>query len=125
MSVVYNTDVINARLQVVANAIDAGAGSGILSIGTSGMGVVLCTIVLAKPCASIAAGVLTFLGVPLTDSYAQQTGTAAAAEIADSSGAVIVSGLTVGISGTDMLISQTTITQGDVVSLTAGTITGT
>lgn len=125
MTVNYNTNVINSRLQVVLAAIDAGAGNGILNIGTASMGVVLANIVLAKPCGSVAARILTFLGVPLTDAYAQNAGTAAAAEVTDSTGTVIISGLTVGTAGTDMIISSTTITQGDIVSLTAGTITGT
>lgn len=124
MSVTYNTNVLNSRLQVVLSAIDAGAGNGILTIGTAGMAVILATIILAKPCGTVATGVLTFLGVPLTDSYADSTGTAAAAQVTDSTGTVVISGLTVGTAGTDMIISSTTVTQGDIVSLTAGTITG-
>ena len=125
MTVSYNTNVINSRLTVVLNAIDAGSGSGKLLIGTTGMAVTLSTITLSKPCGTISAGVLTFSGVPLTDGFAANTGTASAAEITDSAGTVIASGLTVGTAGTDMIISTTSITQGDIVSLTVATITGT
>lgn len=124
MSVTYNTDVINDRLQVVIDAIDAGVGSGILQIGTAGMALVLATIVLSDPCATIAGGVLTFSNLPLTDAAADATGTAAEAQITDSVGTVVISGLTVGTAGTDLIISTTSIASGDSVSLLSATITG-
>lgn len=123
MTVSYNTTVKNARLQVVADAIDGGSGAGTLEIGTSGMGVVLATLTLTDPCGSVSGGVLTLDADPDIEATATGTGTAAAAQITDSSGTVVVSGLTVGTSGTDIVIGSTAITSGGIVRLTAGTIT--
>ena len=124
LSVTYNVNVRNSRLTAVVNAIDAGASNGVLTIGTTGMATVLATILLAKPSATVSGGVLTFSGLPRTDAAADNSGTAAAAQIADSNGTVVVSGLTVGTSGADIIISSVTITLGDIVSLVTATITG-
>lgn len=127
MAVVYNTTVRNNRLQQVVNAIDGGPGNGLLEIGTTGMGAVLSTVVLAKPCGTIAAGVLTFSGVPLNDVAAAGIGNAAAARITDSTGTTVISGLTIGTVGssvTDMVISQASVDSGDIVSFVSGTIVG-
>jgi hypothetical protein len=48
LAIVYNTTVLNNRLQQVVAAIDAGAGNGLLNVGTANMGVVLATITLAS-----------------------------------------------------------------------------
>ena len=125
MAVVYNVTVRSARLQVVANAIDAGAGNGVLRIGTANMGLVLSSIVLAKPCATISSGVLTISHVPLTDVSAAMTGVAASGRIDTSAGTVVVSCLTVGLSTAfDIIISKTGISAGDIVTMTSGTIVG-
>lgn len=126
MSIVYNVTVRNNRLQQVINAIDAGAGSGLLLIGTANMAVVLSTVTLQKPCATIAAGVLTFSGTPLNDPFAVGGGLAAAGRITDSAGTVVVSGLTVGLagSGSDITISLQNITAGSIVVFQSGTIIG-
>ena len=87
MSIVYAVTLRNNRLQQVINAIDGGAGNGRIQIGTAGMGLVLSTVTLLKPCATIAAGVLTFSGTPLS-AAAAQSGVAAAAQITDSTGTV-------------------------------------
>jgi len=125
MSIVYNTNVINNRLQQVINAIDAGSGNGILNIGgSSNLSPILVAITLSKPCATISSGVLTFSGLTLS-AVAGLTGTAASANITDSTGTVVASGLTVGVSSSfDVQVSQTSFVGGDVISLTAATITG-
>ncbi len=124
MSLIYSLAVRTARLQQVINAIDAGAGSGKIQIGTAGMGLVLSTVVLLKPCATIAAGILTFSGTPLNDPSAAATGFATAAQITDSTGLVVASGLTVGLAGTDIIITLQNITVGSIVTFVSGTITG-
>lgn len=124
MAIVYSTTLTNTRLTDVINAIDAGPGNGKLKIGTAAMATVLSTIVLAKPCATVNNRVLTFSGVPLVDASAATNGTAAAARIEDSTGSIVVSGLTVGTVGTDIIINQVSITTGDVVTMLSGTITG-
>jgi hypothetical protein len=136
MAVTYSvTNTKNNRLKMVflagavtpaaGESVDAGASFGTIVIGTSslsGATGVLATITLPKPSFSIASGVATLLGVPLSNN-ASASGTAAKAEIRDSAGNVIVSGLTVGTSGTDIVLNTTTITSGVPVSITSGTVT--
>lgn len=124
MSVIYPTAVINSRLLVVETAMDAGAAAGNLKLLDS-LGNTLSTIALAKPSASVAGGVLTFAGVSLVDPAAAASGTAVAARIEDSTGSVVISGLTVGTVGTDIILTPTNvITAGQTIAITAGTITG-
>lgn len=121
MSVTYNTTVKNDRLQVVADAIDAG-GAGSILIGTAGMGTTLATIPLNVPCGTVSAGVLTF-DTPVEDTSADNSGTAAAAIIKSGAGTTIVSGLTVGTSGTDIILSSVSIVATEPVTLSTATIT--
>lgn len=124
MAVTYSTAVKTARMQAVIDQIDAGAGAGTLEIGTTGMGTVLAVLTLADPSGTASAGVLTFDFDPdISDTSANATGTAAEARIKDSNGTVVISGLTVGTSGTDIVLDSTSITTGQTVTLTTGTIT--
>lgn len=124
MSVVYSAALRTTRMNAVVTAIDAGAGAGKLKIGTTGMGTVLATLTLADPCGTVSGDVLTFDFDPdISDTSADATGTAAAATITDSNDNVIVSGLTVGTSGTNVVLDSTLITAGQTVTLTAGTLT--
>lgn len=124
MSVTYTTAAKNARLDAVAAQIDAGVAAGKLKIGTSGMAAVLAVIALADPCAAAASGgVLTFSGFPRSDTSADATGTAAAAIITDSADTTVISGLTVGTSGTDIVLDSTSITAGQTVTINSMTIT--
>jgi hypothetical protein len=121
MAVTYTTAVKNARLNAVTTAIGT---TGVLEIGTSAMGTVLATINLANPAAPVAAsGVLTFT-MPQSDTAADATGTAAAARIRTSSGGTdIVTGLTVGTSGTDIVLDNISINTGQTITITSATIT--
>jgi hypothetical protein len=126
VTVTYSLPAINARLQAVANTIDA-TGNGFILIRSGGT--TLSTIQLARPCGIVNGGVLTFSGT-LLDPAAANTGTADNVSITDASGAVVVSGLTVGIplSGRDVLITNglnsTLITAGQVVAALSAQITG-
>src|SRR5882724_4687336 len=133
MSVVYSNTVKDNRLNVANDAVNSktyvagsGAGSaGTLVIGTSslsGATGVLATIVLQNPAFTEASQVLTLAGVPLSVA-ASASGTAAKAELRNNAGTVVVSGLTVGTSATDIILGTTTITSGGTVTITAGTIT--
>lgn len=104
-------------------SVDAAGNFGQLVIGTTGMGTVLATITLQNPSFSYATRTATLLGVPL-NATAGNNGTAAAATINDKNGVVIISGLTVGTSGTDIIIGSTAITTGQTVTCTSGTIAG-
>ena len=123
MALTYATDVRNDRMQAVVDQIDAGAGAGTLEIGTTGMASVLATITLNDPSGTVAAGVLTLSGTPLSDASADATGTAAEARIRDSDSNDVITGLTVGTSGTDIILDSVSITTGQQVTITSGTIT--
>lgn len=122
MAVTYTTAVKNARLDAVTTAIGT---TGVLEIGTTGMGTVLATIALGNPAAAAASGgVLTFAGFPRSDNAADNTGTAAAARIRTASGGTdIVTGLTVGTSGQDINLDSVSITAGQQVTINSATIT--
>jgi hypothetical protein len=122
MAVTYTTAVKQARMTAVATAIDAGSGAGKLEIGTTGMASVLATIPLADPCGTASGAVLTFT-TPRSDTDADNTGTAAEARIRDSDSTDIITGLTVGTSGTDIILDSVSITSGQTVTITSATVT--
>lgn len=121
MAVIYAAAVRTARLQAVVDAIDAGS-AGKLKLYTSGDSL-LATFTLADPCATVSGDTLTFDFDPDISATASGTGAAAKATITTSADAVIVSGLTVGTSGADIIVDSTSITSGQTVTLTTGTIT--
>ena len=122
MAVNYATTLKDTRMNAVITAIDANAAAGYIEIGTAGMAATLVTITFSKPSFSEAAGVITMLGAPKSG-VAGATGTAAAARIKDGGGNIIVSGLTVGTSGSDINLNSTSISSGQTVTLSSATIT--
>ena len=124
MAVRYSLALRNDRMQKVIDRIDGGTGPGILKIGTAGMGTVLAEITLADPSfGAPASGVITMAGVPRSDTSANATQTAAAAIITNSDGTTVISDLTVGTGGTDIVLNSVSIVSGQVVTITAGTLT--
>lgn len=123
MGVIYAAALRTTRMQDVVDAIDAGSGPGTLEIGTTGMGTTLVTLTLADPCGTVSGDVLTFDFNPDISSTASNTDTAAAARIKDSDGNIIVSGLTVGLSASNIILDDVSITSGQTVTLTDGTLT--
>jgi hypothetical protein len=117
MAVTYTNAVKIARM----NAVTTAAGStAVLEIGTTAMGTVLATITLGNPIAGAAtgAGVLTLSGFPRSDTSADATGTAAAARIRTATGGTdIITGLTVGLSGTDVILDSLSITAGQTLTI--------
>jgi hypothetical protein len=134
MAVIYRSGLRTNRLNLVVNELGSaaaptiattGVSAGSLVIGTSalsGATGVLATITLSTTPATVSGDVLTISGVPLS-ATASATGTAAKAELRNNAGTVIVSGLTVGTSNADIIISNTSITSGQTVQVTSGTIT--
>src|SRR3954464_4753569 len=120
MGVIYAAALRTTRMNDVKTAIDAGSGAATIEIGTSAMGTVLATITLTDPCGSVSGDVLT-LTMPHSDTSADASGTAAAARIKDSDGNIVISGLTVGTSGTNVVLDSTSITAGQTVTMTAAT----
>ena len=124
MALGYVTAVRNSRLNAVRDAIDAGAGAGLLRIydgtrpSTGGTPTtLLAELTFSDPCASNASGgVLTFNAIT-ADSSANATGTATWWRGVDSTGAAVVDG-NCGTSGSDMNLNSTSITSGVQVSAT-------
>lgn len=132
MSVVYSTALKTPRMQLVADLVAsktpaASTGSalaGTLVIGDntlSGATGVLATITLSATPGTVSGAVLTLSGTPLS-ATASASGTAAKAELRNNAGTTVIS-LTVGTSGTDIILGTTTITSGGTVTITSGTIT--
>lgn len=129
MSINYSTSLKNARLNLVTAAIDAGGGSnpGYLQIYDAGLVNTLVTILFDVPSTgsfgAASSGVITANGTPLS-ATAGTTGTAAAAEVFTYGGGTpVITGLTVGTSGSDINLSSTSIVSGQSVTLTAASIT--
>jgi hypothetical protein len=134
MAVVYATSTLKTpRMQLVADivaskTVAASTGTalaGQLVIGTSGLSGatgVLATIALSATPGTVTGAVLTLSGTPLSVA-ASATGTAALAELRNNAGTTVVSGLTVGTSGSDINLTSTSITSGQTVTVTSGTIT--
>lgn len=122
MAVNYPVGVKTARMQAVADKIDAGSGPGKLEIGTAGMAVVLATIILSDPCGVVTGDVLALSGFPKSDN-ADANGTAAAARVRDSDNNDVITGLSVGTSGADVNLNSTNISVGQAVTINSATIT--
>ena len=122
MAVTYSTAMKTVRMQAVADDIDEGAGAGTLEIGTTAMGAVLATFTLTEPCGTVSGDTLTFDFDPDLSVSASGSGTAAAAQIKDGSGVAVITGLTVGTSGTDIVLDSVSITSGQTVTLATGTL---
>ena len=124
MAVNWNATTQTSRMNASLAVIDNHASPATLEIGTAAMAATLVTITLSDPSFSIGGtpAALTLLGVPKSGT-ASGTGTAAAARIKDGGGTVILSGLTVGTSGADIVLNSTAIAPGQTVQITAGTIT--
>lgn len=127
MSVDYNVPTITDRLIAVVNHIDAGSTNGIMRLTLSDTSQLVASITLQKPCGSVIGSVLTF-ALPLTATTvlnALSSNPLAYAEIEDSTGTVIVSGLTVGLSTAyDIVMVSNNILSGQGITLTSATITG-
>jgi hypothetical protein len=123
MTVVYTNAVKVARMAAVV----AQAGTtAVLEVGTAGMATVLATIALGNPIAGAAAGagVLTMSGFPRTDAAADASGVAAAARVRTAPGGTdVITGLTAGTSGTDLVMPNTTLVAGEPFTITSFTLT--
>jgi hypothetical protein len=117
MAVTYNAAVKTARITATRDYF----ANGTLEIQTSG-DAVLATFGLSAGGGSIAgdAWTLAFDASPVT---ASGTGTAAKAVIKTSGGSAHLTGLTVGTSGADIVLDNTSINSGQSVSLSSAVIT--
>jgi hypothetical protein len=124
MAVNWNAATQTSRMNASLTIIDANASPATLEIGTAAMAATLVTVTLGDPSFSVGGSpaTLTMLGVPKSGT-ATGAGTAAAARIKDGGGTIILSGLTVGTSASDIILNSTAISVGQTVTITAGTIT--
>jgi hypothetical protein len=122
MAVNYVTATKSARMAATILQIDASAPAAFIEIGTAGMAATLVTITLSDPSFTEASGVITMAGAPKSG-VAGSTGTAAAARIRNGANSDIVTGLTVGTSGSDINLNSVSVTSGQTVTLTSGQIT--
>lgn len=123
MAVNYDTPTKSARMAATILQIDANASPAYLEIATTAYAQVLCTITFGDPSFTESGGVITMTGAPKSG-VASNTGTAAVARIKDGGGNTKVNNLTVAApSGGDINLNNTSISAGQTVTLTAGTIT--
>jgi hypothetical protein len=134
MAVTYSSALKTNRMQDVADLIASKtiaaatgtATAGSLVIGTSGLsgatGVLATFAITTAVVSGVSGSVLT---IPFTASTvtASASGTAALAELRNNAGTVICSGLTVGTSGTDVILNSTSITSGGNVTISSATLT--
>jgi hypothetical protein len=122
MAVTYPDGVKEVRLRAVRDKIDAGAAAGKLVLQASG-GTAIVTVTLADPCGTAVNNVLTFDFDPDISGTATSTAVLALACLTDDSNTTAVSGLTVGTSGADVIVQNTSVNTGQVVTIQTGTIT--
>ena len=125
MAVVYANTLKDTRMTAVITALDSGASSGspaTMEIGNAGFANVLVVINMAFPSFNEATQAIQMQGTPRSGT-AGTTGTAALARLKDHVGNIIVSGLSVGTSGSDVNLSSLSITATQVVQINSGSIT--
>jgi hypothetical protein len=127
MGVIYSATAKTNRMTAVRDLIDAahggGGGNGFVQIGTTGMATVLAEFTLNHASGTVSGSVLTFAGFPNSDTAANATGTAAAARILDGNANEVITGLTVGLSASDIILDSISINAGQTVTLNSFTIT--
>jgi hypothetical protein len=123
MAVNYDTPTKSARMAATILQIDANASPATLEICTAAFAAVLVSIILADPSFTESGGVITMAGAPKSG-VAGNAGTAAVARIKDGGGTTKVNNLTVAApSGGDINLNNTSVSAGQTITLTAGTIT--
>jgi hypothetical protein len=122
----------NAGLNANLDRMDAGSGPGVIEVYSGAQpangdaaetGTLLVTFTCADPAWSPASGGIKALDAdPDLSAIAVATGTAGWARCKDSTGADVMDG-SVGTSAADFIINSTSITVGQTVNLTTGTVT--
>ena len=119
MAITLNTTLRNARSTAIVT--EAGATAK-LTVYTAAYATPLYTSTCAATLGTVSGGVLTFNAVG--DATAIADGTAAIARLFKTDGTtMVIEGLTVGTSGTHIVITNTTIATDDVITTSSATIT--
>lgn len=119
MAVNYSTSLKNTRMTDIVTAIGTG---GRIEICTAGGVSVLIAFTLEDVAGTVSAGTLIFSGMP-KNTAAVLAGTADTARIVTSTGTAVVTGLTVGTIGTDVIIDSIDVYESQDVTLSAAAIT--
>lgn len=132
MTMHYSAAARTAALAAMVALVDAGAAAGTIKIYTGAQpanaaaaatGTLLATFTCADPAFdSITGGVATLDTSPVLTTTAVADGTAGYARVADSDGVTTFDG-SVGTSGADYIINTTSISTGQTITLSAGTLT--
>lgn len=122
MAVNYDAATKTARMAATILQIDANAALAYIEICTASFATTLVAITLSDPSFTESGGVITMAGAPKSG-VATGAGTAAVARIKDGGGTTKVNNLTCGTSGAEINLNSTTISVGQTVTLTSGTIT--
>lgn len=124
MELTYSSATINARLGVVVTNIDAGSGFGLMRL-LDATNQTMGLVTLQKPCATVSGTLLTFSGLPLAAPLTLLSGQIVSADLEDSNGNIVASGLLVGPStGYDIYMADPFVSSGQVVTLTYAVIQG-
>lgn len=123
MALTLATATRNAMCNACVDLIDVGTGTtgGVIKITSSGDILLVTLTFSATAFGSANTGVATANAI--TNGTAVASNTAAKASIHDRDDATIISGLVVGAGSGDINLNSTSITSGDVVSITSMTVT--
>ena len=123
MAGTYNNTVKTSRMTVVKDAIDGAAAGGKLKIYSAAYAALLAVFDCSDPCGAVAGdpAALTFSGMSKA-TVGLADGIAAVARFTDSDDTMIREGMSVGLAGTDIIISNTSIAVDQAVNWTAGVI---
>lgn len=123
----------NTMLSAISAAMDAGAGPATLEVRTGAQpanadaaatGTLLVTFTFEDPsCAAPSAGVMDVDADPDLSAAAVASGTAGWGRVKDSTGATVWDGAVAATGSPEFLITSTTITNGQTVTVTIGSIT--
>jgi hypothetical protein len=117
MPVTYAAAVKTARMTATRDQV----ANGTLQIGTTGMAVVLAEFGLSASGGTISGDTWTLVfDADTVDALA--SGTAVAARIRNAGGTALITGLTVGLAASDIILDSVSITTGQDVTLTSATI---
>lgn len=124
MAVTYSTATKTARMNAVVTAIGT---SGKLKLFTAS-DALLATFTLASTAGTVSGAVLTFSDANgatagILSTTASAGGAATKASITTSADVDVITGLTVGTSGTDLILDNNVLTNGQSVTINSATIT--
>ena len=122
----FHPDVVTGRMTAVRDAIDAGGAAGRLELCSANYGAVLASVTLGYSGEStgvVNGASLTLAGFPRSDASIDADGLAVVARIRTSAGADVITGLTVGMVNTDVVIPNPNLKAGEALTINAASFT--